>query len=153
MAFDKTGTLTLGVPRVSEVKAVDCVEQTGDEVCEPCDNLVAVASAVEASSSHPLGQAVLAEAANRGVLTRYASAVEGRNLDGKGQEGWVAGKLATVGSLLLFLEEHNDHLPEAVAQGSLEAEKKGQTTMLVCDGERVLGYMGVRMRCAGKHRK
>ncbi len=144
MAFDKTGTLTLGVPRVSEVKAVDCVEQTGDEVCEPCDNLVAVASAVEASSSHPLGQAVLAEAANRGVLTRYASAVEGRNLDGKGQEGWVAGKLATVGSLLLFLEEHNDHLPEAVAQGSLEAEKKGQTTMLVCDGERVLGYMGVQ---------
>lgn len=144
MAFDKTGTLTLGAPRVSEVKAVDCVEQTGDEVCESCDNLVAVASAVEASSSHPLGQAVLAEAANRGVLTRYGSAVEGRNLDGKGQEGWVAGKLATVGSLLLFLEEHNDHLPEAVAQGSLEAEKKGQTTMLVCDGERVLGYMGVQ---------
>jgi len=55
----------------------------------------------------------------------------------------VNGKLATVGSLAHFREAHADHLPNKVITQTLEAEKAGQTTMLVCDGEVVRGFMGV----------
>jgi len=143
MAFDKTGTLTQGHPSIKKVKAVDCREVEPEERCEPCDDLIALASALEHHSSHPLGQAVLAEAVSRGVAERYAAAEQAQNLDGKGQRGYVNGKLATVGSLAHFREAHADHLPNKVITQTLEAEKAGQTTMLVCDGEVVRGFMGV----------
>lgn len=51
------------------------------------------------------------------------------------------GKLATVGSLPLFLEEHQT--PEKIILASQAAERQGQTTMLICDGDRVIGYLAV----------
>lgn len=142
-AFDKTGTLTQGKPSVKLVKAADCQGWQGTEFCEPCNDMLALASAIEQHSSHPLGQAVLSEAAQRGVLDRYPAAENAQNLDGKGQQGWVNGKLATVGSLALFKEDHDDHLPKTVITQTLAAEQDGQTTMLVCDGEVVRGFMGL----------
>ena len=142
-AFDKPGTLTQGKPSVKLVKSVDCQGWQGTEFCEPCNDMLALASAIEQHSSHPLGQAVLSEAAQRGVLDRYPAAENAQNLDGKGQQGWVNGKLATVGSLALFKEDHDDHLPKTVITQTLAAEQDGQTTMLVCDGEVVRGFMGL----------
>lgn len=139
MAFDKTGTLTLGRPAVTRVQATDC---TGDELCEPCNDLVAVASSLEAHSTHPLGTAVTQEALARGVLNRYPAAEGLQVLEGRGQQGMLKGKLATVGSLPLFLEEHET--PEQIIAASQAAERQGQTTMLICDGERVIGYLAVQ---------
>jgi len=143
IAFDKTGTLTQGKPSVKLVKGVACQETEPGTVCEDCDDVLALASAIERHSSHPLGQAVIAEASVRGVVDRYPAAENAQNLDGKGQQGWVNGKLATVGSLALFREDHQDHLPREIVTQTLEAEKAGQTTMLVCDGEVVRGFMGL----------
>jgi Cd2+/Zn2+-exporting ATPase len=139
MAFDKTGTLTLGKPSVTRVQATDC---TGDELCEPCNDLVAVASSLEAHSTHPLGTAVVQEAQARGVLNRYPAAEGLQVLEGRGQQGLLNGKLATVGSLPLFLAEHQT--PEQIIAASQAAERQGQTTMLVCDGDRVIGYLAVQ---------
>jgi Cd2+/Zn2+-exporting ATPase len=139
MAFDKTGTLTLGKPSVTRVQAIDC---TGEDRCEPCDNLVAVASSLEAHSTHPLGIAVKQEALARGVLNRYPAAEGLQVLEGRGQQGMLNGKLATVGSLPLFLAEHQT--PEEIITASRTAESQGQTTMLICDGERVIGYLAVQ---------
>ena len=139
MAFDKTGTLTLGKPTVTRVVSTDC---TGDELCEYCDNLVAVASSLEAHSSHPLGSAVTQEALARGVLNRYPAAEGLQVLEGRGQQGMLNGKLATVGSLPLFLEEHET--PSKIIDATQAAEQQGQTTMLICDGDRVLGYLAVQ---------
>ena len=139
MAFDKTGTLTLGKPSVTRVQATDC---TGEEVCEPCNNLVAVASSLEAHSTHPLGTAVTQEALARGVLNRYPAAEGLQVLEGRGQQGMLNGKLATVGSLPLFLSEHET--PEQIIEASQAAELQGQTTMLICDGDRVIGYLAVQ---------
>ena len=139
MAFDKTGTLTLGKPSVTRVQATDC---TGEEVCEPCNNLVAVASSLEAHSTHPLGTAVTQEALARGVLNRYPAAEGLQVLEGRGQQGMLNGKLATVGSLPLFLSEHDT--PEQIIEASQAAELQGQTTMLICDGDRVIGYLAVQ---------
>ncbi len=139
MAFDKTGTLTLGKPSVTKVQAIDC---KGEEICEPCNDLVAVASSLEAHSTHPLGSAVTQEAQARGVLNRYPAAEGLQVLEGRGQQGMLNGKLATVGSLPLFLAEHQT--PEEIILASQAAEREGQTTMLICDGERVIGYLAVQ---------
>ena len=63
-------------------------------------------------------------------------------LEGRGQQGMLNGKLATVGSLPLFLSEHET--PEQIIEASQAAELQGQTTMLICDGDRVIGYLAVQ---------
>ena len=138
IAFDKTGTLTRGEPVVSQVKAVDC---EGDAFCARCDDLVALTSALEAHSSHPLASSVIEEANRRGVATRYASAQDLLVLEGRGQTGTVNDKTGTVGSLPLFLAEHLT--PEEIVQAVLDAENRGESTMLVCDGDRVRGFLSV----------
>ena len=118
MAFDKTGTLTLGKPTVTKVEATYC---TGNDHCEPCNDLVAIASSLEAHSTHPLGAAVLQEAVARGVHNRYPAAEGLQVLEGRGQQGVLNGKLATVGSLPLFLAEHET--PEKIVEEVEEAEE------------------------------
>ena len=138
IAFDKTGTLTKGIPTVSLVQSIDC---EGAERCEPCGDMLALAGSLEQHSSHPLGQAVVAEADAWGVLTKYPAAEGVVNLPGRGQQGYINGQLSTVGSLNLFLAEHNT--PPSLAEQARSAQAQGQTTMLVCDGERVRGLIGV----------
>jgi Cd2+/Zn2+-exporting ATPase len=139
IAFDKTGTLTVGKPVITTVKAVDCL---GTPECEPCNDLVALAGSVERYSNHPLGQAVTEEALKRRVLDRYAPAEAVTTRSGQGQVGYVNGKLATVGSRELFEAEHK--VPSQLLKETIAAETNGQSTILVCDGERVRGFMGAQ---------
>jgi P-type Cu2+ transporter len=55
IAFDKTGTLTIGKPQVTEIRAVD-----GNS-----DRLLAYAAAAEATTNHPLAEAILQAAIDR----------------------------------------------------------------------------------------
>src|SRR5262249_27091413 len=57
VVFDKTGTLTVGKPSVTDVITVGGTE----------DEVLALAAAVEQGSEHPLAEAVLARAKDRGV--------------------------------------------------------------------------------------
>ena len=138
IAFDKTGTLTKGEPVVAQVRAVDCL---GSQDCVRCDDLVAYTNALEAHSSHPLSSAVIDEARRRGVASVYPPAKDLLVLEGRGQAGIINGKTGTVGNLALFLEEHNT--PEALVSQVRQAEDQGETTMLVCDGVRVRGFLSV----------
>lgn len=138
IAFDKTGTLTKGEPVVAQVRAVDCL---GSQDCVRCDDLVGYTNALEAHSSHPLSSAVIEEARRRGVDSLYPPAKDLLVLEGRGQAGVINGKTGTVGSLALFLEEHNT--PETLVSQVRQAEDLGETTMLVCDGERVRGFLSV----------
>ncbi len=140
VAFDKTGTLTRGEPKVERVKAVDCLDE--NEPCEPCDHLLALASSLEERSSHPLSNAILERAEERGVRGQIPPAEELKVLGGRGQEGIVNGKKATIGSVPLFLAEH--HTPEDLIEETRRAEEEGRTTVLVCDGEAVRGYLTLR---------
>ena len=138
VAFDKTGTLTRGMPVVTEARSVDCV---GGQSCEACDDVLALASSLERRSSHPLAQAVVNAALNRGLAERYLPAEALTTLAGQGLQGQVNGRLATIGNHRLFDEDHphSDQLCDWVES----AEALGQTTMLVCDGDRVRGYLAV----------
>ena len=61
--LDKTGTLTLGAPAVREIEALGSPEE-----------LLALAAAAESSSEHPLAQAIVQAALDRGAVPPNVSA-------------------------------------------------------------------------------
>jgi Cd2+/Zn2+-exporting ATPase len=138
IAFDKTGTLTMGKPAVTQARSVDCA--TGDE-CALCDDVLALASAVEKRSAHPLAKAITEAAHERGVDQAYPPAEAVETLAGRGVQGRINGKTVTVGSHRLFEAEypHGDALCALVDA----AEARGQTAMLLSDGDRVRGFITV----------
>jgi Cd2+/Zn2+-exporting ATPase len=138
VAFDKTGTLTEGRPVVMETRSVDC--ETG-EVCAQCDDVLALAAAIESRSSHPLAQAVVDEAQSRQILNRYSHAQDVENMAGQGIKGMIDGQQVVVGSHAFFDDSH-PHSSEVCALVEA-AEARGQSTMLLHDGERVRGYIAV----------
>jgi Cd2+/Zn2+-exporting ATPase len=88
IAFDKTGTLTIGRPRVMQVREVGWPDAR---------NLLAVAAALESNSTHPIAQAVLELARERGV--EPAEAGEVKAVQGRGIEATINGEVARIGSL------------------------------------------------------
>lgn len=137
-AFDKTGTLTTGEPRVVNSRDLDCIGETS---CDACDDMLALAYALEQYSSHPLAQAVAAEAKRRQVAGRYPAAEGLTTRSGLGLEGMVNGRLMTIGSLRFFEQKHN--VPPALHEWVDQAEAEGKTAMLLCDGDRVRGFIAV----------
>jgi len=137
-AFDKTGTLTRGEPEVIECRDVNCQES---EDCDVCDDLLALAYALERHSAHPLAQAVIKEAERRDVTNRYPAAKGLIAREGRGLEGDINGRRMTIGSLRLFEEEHD--IPPLVHTWVDLAESGGRTAMLLCDGDGVRGFIAV----------
>ena len=146
VAFDKTGTLTRGRPIVTAVRAADCATSEvcpNVDACQHCDDVLALASAVERGSAHPLARAVVDAAQARGVSETYAPPLAVESLAGRGVRGKMhlngGERLVTVGSHRLF----DDEYPHAAALCGLahDAEADGQTTMLLSDGERVRGFI------------
>ncbi|MBI5931650.1 MAG: cadmium-translocating P-type ATPase, partial [Chloroflexi bacterium] len=86
VAFDKTGTLTQGQPMVMTTRSIDCT--TGNE-CELCDDVLALAAAVEKRSTHPLARAVVNAAEQRGLANTYVPAENVATLAGRGVQGQV----------------------------------------------------------------
>jgi Zn2+/Cd2+-exporting ATPase len=137
-AFDKTGTLTHGEPTVVETKDLTC---QGSSQCSACDDMLALAYALERHSAHPLAQAIADEAEKRGVTNWYPPATNLTTRGGLGLEGRVDGRQMTIGSRRLFKEEHD--IPPVVEEWVAEAESEGKTAMLLCDGTKVRGFIAV----------
>ncbi|WP_069061505.1 heavy metal translocating P-type ATPase [Sinorhizobium sp. RAC02] len=114
IAFDKTGTLTEGKPKVTDIVAF----------AQPADEVLRLAAALEAGSSHPLALAILGKAADDGIVPPVASG--SRALGGKGVTATVEGRQVFLGS------------PKAVAeQVTLSDEVKAATAKLNDDGKTV----------------
>jgi Cd2+/Zn2+-exporting ATPase len=131
VAFDKTGTLTLGRPRVTDVVALG-----RDEAA-----VLAVAAGVETGSSHPLAEAVLGEAAARGVAALPMTGA--RVLPGRGVEAVTAtGATAFVGS-----PRHAEELgglDEAARARIVALEAAGKTVAAVYESGTLLGLIALR---------
>jgi Zn2+/Cd2+-exporting ATPase len=137
-AFDKTGTLTQGEPAVTLVRSVDC--ETG-ELCEHCNDVLGLAYSLEQRSRHPLAHAIVSAAEAKGMTGIYGPADDVQALPGRGVQGWVDGKLATIGSHHYF---HTSHPHDVLlCDWAAVAELEGQTAMLVSDGDRVRGVIAV----------
>jgi Cu+-exporting ATPase len=81
MVFDKTGTLTLGRPTVTDVIPAPGVAE---------DDVLAFAAAAEQGSEHPIGEAIVARAKERGLpmpAVAEFSTVPGQGIDALAPEG------------------------------------------------------------------
>lgn len=134
VAFDKTGTLTLGHPVVTDVVAVNGL---------PGTQVLALAAAVEARSSHVLADAIVRKAHDERIElpTAVADAV---SLPGRGARAAVAGTAVLVGNRRYFTEEAID---TTAVDGLLDAlEAEGKTAMLVATGGEVAGIIAAADR-------
>ncbi len=138
-AFDKTGTLTAGQPQVRKTFTLSCLPD--QDRCAACDDMLALASAVESRSEHPLAGAILSETQNRQLAHRYPAAREVVSLVGQGVQGFVNGTRLTVGSHAHGHEAFAEH--DRIHQAIELAETDGQTVMLVSQDDTVLGFVGV----------
>jgi len=86
VAFDKTGTVTVGEPRVIEVAAVGSASE---------QELLGLAAAVEQNVSHPLAEAIVAEAASRAIDLPETDTV--RQIAGRGALAEIDGLDVSVG--------------------------------------------------------
>jgi Zn2+/Cd2+-exporting ATPase len=137
-AFDKTGTLTYGDPKVVDIKDLTCA---GEWDCDACNDLLALAYALERHSTHPLANAIIKEAETRGVTEFYPPAKRLQTRGGLGLEGFVDERLMVIGSRKMFESEHE--IPPIVHDWVDQAESEGKTAMLLCDGEKVRGFIAV----------
>ncbi len=131
VVFDKTGTLTYGRPTVTDV------ESFGTSRGE----VLALARAVEASSEHPVGQAIGFFATREGA---EQLAVEGfRALPGKGVSGRVNGREVVAGKRS-FLEERGAHLGDE-ARARIDAlAGQGKTVVVVARDRDVVGVIALQ---------
>ena len=129
IVFDKTGTITKGKPEVTDIIAVEGQTE---------DNLLKLAASVEVGSEHPLGQAIVKKAAEKGVELIPLKGFQA--VAGKGAQGYLNGKKVVVGSRKLLDDAGNVEWVET-EMSRLEGEAK--TAMLVAvDGE-VQGIIAV----------
>ena len=139
IAFDKTGTLTKGQPAVVRYQSINCSAPNGGECCD-CDDLLALATAVEQRSEHPIAHAVVQEASQRGLQLTYPAAEGVTALSGRGVMGEVNGRSVTIGSHSYF-EQNIPHIAHCAEVAQADAE--GLTTMLVSQEDTYLGFIAV----------
>jgi Zn2+/Cd2+-exporting ATPase len=130
IAFDKTGTLTAGKPKVTDVQTFGTTEP----------ELLRLAAAVEAPSSHPLAQAIVQYAAAKGIS---APAVENaRAIQGQAAIATLENRELAVGSpkYATRLAPLTFGIKNQVEQ----LEQAGKTVVLVLEGNVVLGLFAIR---------
>jgi Cu+-exporting ATPase len=91
VVLDKTGTITEGRPDVTDVLASDGFD---------ADELLRLAASVERASEHPLGEALVRRAEERGLSLARVENFEA--LAGQGIEAEAEGRRVTVGNLKLM---------------------------------------------------
>jgi len=128
--FDKTGTITEGRPAVRAVEPAPGADGR---------RLVELAAAVERSSEHPLGQAIVEEARRRELPLLPATEFENR--PGQGVVGTVEGRRIAVGNAAMLRELGIDAVAVAARADAMAAE--GLTPMYVAVDGRLAGLIGV----------
>ncbi|MEP6670765.1 MAG: heavy metal translocating P-type ATPase, partial [Chthoniobacter sp.] len=131
VVVDKTGTLTEGKPRLVEVHPAAGI---GEE------ELIALAAAVEQSSEHPLGAAIVAAAREREL--KLLATQDFSSTTGGGVSATVSGQAVLAGKRA-FLREHAVAEMEALAASAEAREKRGQTVIFVAREGRAVGFLAV----------
>ncbi|MEA3440280.1 MAG: heavy metal translocating P-type ATPase [Chloroflexota bacterium] len=134
VALDKTGTITRGQPTVTDIVVNDSwLEKSGGAGgSRPELELLRMAASVEKGSEHPLGEAILAEAGERGLVLSDPHGF--RATAGQGVEAEVEGFRVLVGNTsMMTVNNINLNGLQVVADGF---QNQAKTVMMVAvDGE------------------
>lgn len=130
IVFDKTGTLTEGTPKLTDLLAA----QGNDE-----EQVLFIAATAEKGSEHPLGEAIVKGAEERGISLEKAENF--RSIPGKGVEAYLEEKRILLGTRKL-MEENGISFKELEAE-MRGFEENGKTAMLVAFGDEIIGIVAV----------
>ena len=130
LVVDKTGTLTEGKPKLITV-------EPANGISDP--DLLRMAASLERGSEHPLAEAIVKGAQERGIEPVSAESFE--SVTGKGVTGAVEGRSVALGNRALM-----DHIgvdPGDFAKRAESFRKDGQTVMFVAVDGKPAGILGV----------
>ena len=131
VVLDKTGTVTEGRPVVTDLVRVD--DALTDET------MLALVAAVERRSEHPLADAIVREAATRGLTL---SEVEGfASLTGRGARGTVEGRTVLAGNAAALAEHGID--AGALIREAHRLADAGRTVLFIAIDGRAVGVIAV----------
>ena len=151
VVFDKTGTLTEGRMELTDVEPIDAVAADGGELAEEgdpapdggeetlvaeerldADALLHFAASAESGSEHPLAEAIVDGARERGIDVSDPDEFE--NVPGHGVRATVEGREVLVGNRKLLRDHDVD--PSRAEETMERLEREGKTAMLVAvDGD------------------
>jgi Cu+-exporting ATPase len=130
LVIDKTGTLTEGRPKLTDLVAAEGFGEA---------ELLALAAALEKSSEHPLAEAIVDGAKERGITVADAQGFEA--VTGKGVVARIAGGEAAIGNEAMMTERGVDVAPLVARADALRGD--GRTVMFVAGDRRLAGIVAV----------
>jgi P-type Cu+ transporter len=128
VVVDKTGTLTKGKPELVSIKNFS--KHSDDE-------LVSLISSLEKKSEHPIAEALLAYAKDKGIQTQEVEDFEA--IKGKGLKGTINGKEYFAGNVKLINELHTSFDSSLIERET----KEGKTPVILSVEGEVLGIFMV----------
>jgi Cu2+-exporting ATPase len=131
VVFDKTGTLTLGAHRVVDLTTMDAIAP---------DEALRLAAAVERDAEHPVAQALVKTAEERGL--NVPAAADFQSMSGLGVGATVNGRTLHVGGPGL-LNKLGIEPPETLRNGAEKASRNGQAAIYLVEGKQVLAVFAV----------
>jgi P-type Cu+ transporter len=129
IVFDKTGTLTRGEPKVTDVVALGASEK----------DILFFAGSAEKGSEHPLGEAIVRGALDKGITLEPADDFEA--LPGHGIKATVQGKEVVLGNEKLMMDRRFDLGPLSADAARLSSQ--GKTPMFVGIDGKASGIIAV----------
>lgn len=130
IVFDKTGTITEGKPQVTDIKPADWTNE---------DELLRVAASAEKGSEHPLGEAIVKEAEEKGM--ELLKVDEFKAVPGQGISASIGGKCVLLGNKKLMTENNIDM--EDFERASDDFAEEGKTPMYISIDGRLAGIVSV----------
>ncbi len=132
LVFDKTGTLTRGQLQVTDLHGVATISD---------DDLLMIAASAEEHYSHPVADAVVGAAREKGLELPPTSQVD--FIVAHGVSAYIDGKNVLVGSRH-FIEDDELIDCSAVKQGVEDLQKEGKSILYVAREGKLLGIIGLR---------
>ena len=130
VVFDKTGTITEGKPRVTEIYTVEGITK---------DKLLMLSASAEKGSEHPLGEAIVNHAEEKGIATEKAS--DFKAIPGHGIEVTINKSHILLGNRKLMVDR-NISL-EKLEEVSDRLANEGKTPMYIAIDNKMAGIIAV----------
>jgi Cu+-exporting ATPase len=137
VVLDKTGTVTSGKPVLTDIITTTGIPAHGRELAE--NRLLAVTAAAEKLSEHPLADAIVAGAAERGLALPDAQQFQA--VPGRGISAVVDGQTILVGTRRMM--EDSGAEPGQWELVMTKLEQEGKTAMLVSVDGGIAGIVAV----------
>lgn len=135
IAFDKTGTLTKGVPVVTDFTVLN--NQMNEK------ELLAIITALEYRSQHPLASAIMKKAEEENISYSDMLVEDFSSITGKGIKGIVNGMTYYIGSPKLFKELLTTDFDKDLEQNVTTLQNQGKTAMIIGTEKEILGIIAV----------